>query len=437
MSRPVLKILWHMRWLIAGTLLVFIGVSAAVTLLLPETYQATAIIRVLAPERNVENPDPYSRVQAGQALARTYAEILKSPDVLEAATDRGGSPGSATAFKGSATVSYIEGTDLIRIQVEDQDPRQASSLANLLASIPTGKADISSGMSIVITNQASPPKSPVRPSMALNLALAGVLGSVFAAGGALLVNRLDSRLYAPEEVEELVGAPILGSIPDVRANGNAVPAAFAEAISGLRLNLGYAMDEAASPDVVLVTSALPGEGKTLIARALAESFARAGDKCVLVDAALRDHGLNTHVPLSSERGLGEALLEGYDDVHELLTTVENNPNLALMPAGQKRWHSGDTLSTDRARKLLSDLQQQFSAVILDGPPAFPLVDASLLGRAADGILLVVNSKKTRGRDLVRALDQLRNGNGRILGVVLNRVPKANLPAGRHRGYLDA
>ena len=93
------------------------------TLLLPESYQATAIVRVVPPEYSVQ--DPYAQTETSQALARTYAELFKSPNVFEAAVDRGRSSVSPDALARATTVSYVEGTDLIRVQVESQDPRQA------------------------------------------------------------------------------------------------------------------------------------------------------------------------------------------------------------------------------------------------------------------------------------------------------------------------
>src|SRR5918998_6422533 len=244
-----------MKWLIVATILVFLGVSAGTTLLLPETYRATAIIRVVPPEQSTK--DPYSQVQTSQALARTYAELLKSPNLFETVVDRGESSVSPGALADATTVSYVEGTDLIRVEVESQDPRQASSLANLLANTFIEEKDTSGGQSLALADPASPPAGPVSPSMPLNLALALLLGTGVAAGGGLLLNSFRGYVSSPEEFEDLVGAPILGSLPRLQTTAKDLrkSAAFEEAISTLRVNLDFALGNSSNRGVVLITSA--------------------------------------------------------------------------------------------------------------------------------------------------------------------------------------
>ena len=418
--------MWRMKWLVFTTILVFLVFSMGVTLLLPETYQATAIIRVVPPEQSVQ--DPYSQAQTSQALARTYAELFKSPNVFEAAVERGRSSVSPEALAKTTTVSYVEGTDLIRVQVESQDPRQASLLANSLANTFIAEKDPSGGQRLALADPASSPLEPVGPSMPLNLALALLLGTAVAVGGVLLLRFLGIDPSSPEEVEQLVGAPVLASIPDVRRTAKGhhqSAAAFEEAFSTLRVNVDFALDNRQSRGVVLITSALPGEGKTLVSTALAASYARAGYECLIIDAVLRKPQVHGHFSMSNLRGLSHILLEDPQPPDKRTSTFKpaDVTNLTVLTGGEITPNPVDLLSSDRARKLICDLREQFDAVILDSPHAFPLVDASILGSQADGIILVVDARKNRRRDLLRAVDQLRRCKGHILGVVLNFVPE--------------
>jgi succinoglycan biosynthesis transport protein ExoP len=410
-----------MKWLIVATILVFVGVSAGVTLLLPETYRATAIIRVVPPERSTK--DPYSQVQTSQVLARTYAELLKSPDLFERVAERGEYLVSPGALAGATTVSYVEGTDLIRVEVEGEDPRQASSLANLLASTFIEEKDARGGHSLALADPASPPAGPVSPSMPLNLALALLLGTGVAVGGSLLLNTFRGYVSSPEEFADLAGAPVMGSLPHLQttAKGLRKSAAFEEAISTLRVNLDFALGDRADRRAVLITSASPGEGKTLLSSFLAASYARAGYECIIVDAALRKPQVHERFAIANLRGLSHVLAEGPERLDESISRPGHVPNLAVLTGGKVPSNPVDLLSSDRARRLIHDLRKRFHTVILDSPPASPLVDASVLGSLADGIVLVADARKTRRRDLLRAVNQLRGGKGRILGVVLNFV----------------
>ena len=422
-GQTFLKTIWRMKWLIVATILVFLGVSAGATLLLPETYRATAIIRVVPPEQSTK--DPYSQVQTSQALARTYAELLKSPNLFETVVDRGEYSVSPGALADATTVSYVEGTDLIRVEVESQDPRQASSLANLLANTFIEEKDTSGGQSLALADPASPPAGPVSPSMPLNLALALLLGTGVAAGGGLLLNSFRGYVSSPEEFEDLVGAPILGSLPRLQTTAKDLrkSAAFEEAISTLRVNLDFALGNRLGRRAVLITSASPGAGKTLLSSSLAASYAQAGYECLIVDAVLRKPQVHDHFSVPNLRGLSHILLEETDLLHKTISKPKHVPNLTVLTGGKVSSNPVDLLSSDRAQKLIRDLRKRFHTVILDSPPAFPLVDASVLGNQADGIILVVDARKTRCRDLMRAVNQLRHGKGRILGIVLNFVPE--------------
>jgi len=262
--------------------------------------------------------------------------------------------------------------------------------------------------------------------MPLNLALALLLGTGVAVGSVFLLRYFG--IYppsSPEEVEQLVGAPILASLPYVRttAKGFHKSAAFEEAISTLRVNLEFDLDNRQSRRVVLISSALPGEGKTLVSTSLAASYARAGYECLIIDAVLRKPQIHDHFSVSNLQGLSHILLEDSQLLDKCASACKpaDIPNLTVLTGGEITSNPVDLLSSARARNLICDVRERFDTAILDSPPAFPLVDASILGSQVDGIILVVDARKNSRRDLLRAVDQLRRGKGHILGVVLNFV----------------
>lgn len=423
-GQAALEAVWRMKWLVMAVILVFVGVSAAVTASLPRIYEATAIVRVVPPEQGAD-ASSFSQVQSSQALARTYAELFKSRNVFEAAVERGDPPVSPSSLASATTVSHVEGTELIEVRVEDSDPNQASSLADLLANTFIAERDTSGGESLVLADPAPLPAQPVRPSLPLNLALALLLGSIVAVGGALLLNFYGDRVSSPEEIEELVGAPILGSLPRTEGDANSLrgSATFQEAIRAVRTNLNFALGSSSGEGVFLVTSALPREGKTTVSGALAVSYALAGHECIVVDADLRRPQIHTRFLVRNLRGLSETLLERPVDSRKPISTLEDVPNLAVLTSGAIPPNPVDLLSSEGARELIQDLRERYNTVVMDTPPALALVDASVVASQTDGVVLVLDSREARRRNLLRVVDQLRSGKGRILGVVLNFVPE--------------
>ena len=422
-GQEVLQSVWRMKRLIIVIILVFVGVSAGVTTILPKIYQATATIRIVLPPK--QSTDTFSQVQTSQTLALTYAELFKSPNGFRAAVDRERLSISPGELAGATTVSYVEGTDLIQVQVENSDPREASSLANLLANTFIEENPPEAGEKLVLVDPAPRPEVPVRPSMLLNSVLGLLLGAVMGVGIALLLGYFRDYVFSPEAVEELVGAPILGLLPRVQSGNKDLRkwAAFEESIGALRANLNFTLGDRTGKGVILVASTLSKEGKTTVASSLATSYAQAGQKCLIVDADLRRPQVHKHFSVSNVRGFSDVMLEHEQPetaLNESLSTLEDAPNLAILTSGMVPPNPADLLNTDSTIELIRYLKERFNTVIIDSPATLATIDSSVLGSMVDGILLVVNAQGTRRRHLLRVVNQLRS-KGHILGVTLNFV----------------
>jgi polysaccharide biosynthesis transport protein len=327
-------------------------------------------------------------------------------------------------------VSYVEETDLILVQVEDTDPRQASSLANLLARTFIEENPPEAGERLFLADPAPPLGSPVRPSLPLNMTLGFLLGTVTGVGAAILLSFFRDYVSSPEEIKELVGAPILASLPRVHTDDKSLPKspAFKEAIATLRVNLNFTLGDRTGKGVILVASTLAREGKTTIASSLATSYAQAGHTCLIVDADLRRPQVHKHLQVSNLRGFSDLLIEHEQPeaaLKESLSTLEGTPNLAILTSGMVPPNPVDLLSSDRTQEVIRYLQERFNTVIIDSPASPTTIDASILGSLVDGIVLIVGAEGTRRRHLLRVADQLR-GKGRILGIALNRVQQKEI-----------
>lgn len=425
-----LRAIWRMKWLALAILLVFLGVTAGVTALLPQAYQATATIRVIP---SGQAADSFSQLQANQALARTYAELLKSPNVYAEAVESENLPVGSEALASSTTVSYVEGTELVQVLVEARSPREASEWANTIAEAFVGdREQDGGGERLVVADPAPVPTEPVSPSWPLNLALGLLLGTAAALGGVLLIDFFGDRVFSPDEVEEIVRAPILGTLPVLKPskkkNKEAIRdlVAYEEAVRTLRVSLNFALGDSSGKGVVLVTSALQGEGKTTVSSYLAESYARAQRRSLLIDADLRRPRVHTRFSLRNLRGLSNLLLEGPGTLPDTVFKVPDVSGLAVLTSGPIPPNPADLFGLGETKVLFRFMRERFDTIVLDSPPAQGLADASILGALADGVVLVVNAKDARRRALSRTVEQLRGSEARILGVVLNNAPEKEL-----------
>lgn len=194
----------------------------------------------------------------------------------------------------------------------------------------------------------------------------------------------------------------------------------AEALRELRTNIRF-MDVDRPPRVIVVTSPLPGDGKSTTCVNLATTIAATGEPVVLVDADLRRPVVHTIFGLIGEVGLS-TVLSGSVNVDDALQAVAGSPSLRVLTAGRTPPNPSEVLSSGRMAQLLSELSES-ATVIIDAPPVLPVTDAAVLSTRADGCLIVVGAGRTTFDVLKRALQSVERVGARCFGVVINRVPK--------------
>lgn len=205
----------------------------------------------------------------------------------------------------------------------------------------------------------------------------------------------------------------------------------AEAYRLVRSNLLF-VSGSEQPRRLLVTSPGPGDGKTSTATNLAITFAHAGERVLLVDADLRRPTVHRVFGVTAPVGLSSALA-GRIDWREVVaeTDVEG---LSLLPAGNSPPNPAELLGTARGAEILREAGEAYDRVIVDSPPVLAVVDASLLARQVDGVILVLLAGKTRIEAAKAAAQQLRTASARILGTVINRVRRDGGGYGYYYGY---
>jgi exopolysaccharide transport family protein len=292
-----------------------------------------------------------------------------------------------------------------------------------------------------IISPATLARSPSSPKKKVFYALGAVLGL---GGGfllAFLLEYLRRGVKTDTEVEQSFGRPVVGIIPLLQyPNLRGTPytgllhgmvdeplSDFSEAVRTMRITLELS---SGNSKVILITSALPHEGKSTAAMLLAASSATAGHKTVLVDCDLRRPAVSEAFG-KKQLGLSE-LLRG---TAEFTDVIEIDPvtNICVIPAGSFESSPADLLMSRRMRDLIAQLRSQFDYVVIDASPLLPVIDALALANMVDQILVIVEWNRTARASVSGALKMLRPEAHRVAGIVLNKVDLNQMQGYGYRG----
>lgn len=387
----------------------------------------------------VEHPDPH----LARAIANRTAEIF-----IERYRDLQSSQYEASRQRLSAQISALEEEmrsssaridALVRESGRSGTEREAElqRLRTLLtqqqtvyASLLKSQEDLRQAearglTSLIIVEPAVTPLAPVKPRLAVNLLVAGLVGLLIGVALVLLLEYLDDTVKSPEDVQRTARLHTLGVVWQRRSAEAPLPVVenprspAAETYRLLRTNIQFAALERPLR-TLLVTSSHPSEGKTTTLANLACAFAQAGRRVVAVDSDLRRPSLHALFDREAQRGLTSALIDDPDRVLDSLVETDI-PGLSILPAGPVPPNPSELLQSRRMDAVLERLTTVADIVLLDSPPLLPVADGAILASKADGVVLVVEAARTRPPALGQARTLLEQAGASILGVVLNKV----------------
>lgn len=311
---------------------------------------------------------------------------------------------------------------------------------------------------ILVLDRARTQWAPVGPERMQYIVLAFIASLVIATGLALLVNFLDNSVRTTEDVESNLHLPVLTEVPSV---SGAAPKRFLPSLltrpgkddgnlsnsAALNLKDNPAIAEAylqlrtcillstagGPPETLLVTSGQPTEGKTTIVVNLGTVLAQTGAKVLVMDADLRRPSLSRIFDLDGNQGLTNLLASKRIDEESVTKNVTFNEasGLYVLPSGRIPPNPANLICSPQMEHLMVILRAKFTHIIIDSPPTVIFTDSVLLSTLADGVLLVVRSGKSSYEAVRRTRKMLRDVGAKLVGVVLNDIPKPQLDYYRH------
>ncbi len=409
------------RWawmLILGTVLCA-GASYGISKAIPPVYQASTTLIL-----NVgTSTSAYDNLTASELAVPTYAQLLTTSPVLDPVAEQ--HPGLTSGqLRAMITVRPQANTPIIVLDVDNTDPHLATELATEVSqSFATFANSRLSGTVQVLPTQE--PTSPIRPKVQSNTLTGALVGLGLALALIVIFEWLDDRLKSAEEAQELLGMEILTVIPWLSHKQRTRRAEEIPALAeGYRI-LSAVLDVAQKVKpfkLVMVTSALVGEGKSSIATNLASFLAMIGKHVLLVDADLQSPTLDQYFELEKQPELASPFMEAWVEIEEYLDSqVTDIPNLRVLTAEGLPSNFMDLFLSPGGNQFLERFQKApFDYVIFDTPPLLPAAETQILASYVQGVVLVVDPSKTPRQLLLRVKHLLSRTHTRILGVVIKK-----------------
>jgi exopolysaccharide transport family protein len=291
------------------------------------------------------------------------------------------------------------------------------------------------------------PTAPAEPNVPRNLAFGLALGLTTGVGLGFLLEGIDNTVRTPEQAQAISSLPSLGMIPLgtristesgakrlaasltdslITAQSNEAvelvtvtrpQSQMAESYRALRTSL-LLTSLGAPPKVILITSALPQEGKTTTSLNTSVVLAQKGSRVLLIDADMRRPSVHKTLGMGPKTGLSN-VLTGSATLQQAIVRYTEVPNLYVLPAGTPPPNPAELLASAHMGEVLTDLRSQYDHIVIDSPPTLSVTDAVILGTRVDTVVLVIRSGQTTKQALRRARDLLLRVNARISGVLLN------------------
>ena len=404
----------------------------------------TTIILTKSNEAQTGTTITQNDILLNQKLVETYSKIIKSKLVLEQVISETGVTYTTEELSENVSVEAYENTEMLKISVTDQDPELAASIANSIAQVFSGEiAKIYQINNISVVDVAVTPEEVSNNTLKRDLLIALFIGIFGTIGVVFVVYYFDDTVKLTDNLEEEIGMPVVAKVfkSDVGSKNNRKVELLAqkypksvvsESIKTLRTNLQFSsVDE--DIKTILITSSIPGEGKSFISANLAISFAQTDKRVLIVDCDMRKGRQHRIFKLSNSKGLSNLLIDDMTNYKDYInkTSVDG---VNVITRGTVPPNPSELLNSKKNADLIRILKAKYDVIIYDGVPCNGLPDSIIMSKLVDKVLIVSSDSMTPKSVLESTKKQLESVNAPVAGDVLNNVNRKNSTYGKYYGY---
>jgi len=427
--------------LVCVVLVLIAGASYTFNLKKPMYKSNTTI--VLTSEKNNNSAITQNELTLNKSLVSTYSEIIKSKKILKQVINNLDLDISVGELGGMVSVQAISNTEIISITVSSLDGKKSAKIANEIANIFMKEiVELYNIENINVVDTAEESKIPYNMNYVKDVIIYLMIGFVIGYAIIIMLFYLDNTIKSTEEIESKLNLPILGSVPTpnkknkikselvVHENSKSI---VSEGIKTLRTNLQFSSVDKKLKSI-LVTSSIPGEGKSFTSANLATAFAQNGHKVLLVDCDMRKGRQHYMFNIKNDLGLSNLLIsdniENYRDFFKK-TKVDN---LYVLTMGTIPPNPSELLGSEKNKRIMELFSKHFDMVIYDSVPVNGLPDSLIMSRLVDKVVIVTELKHTPYELLNNTKKSLEKVNADVAGVVVNKVVANNKKAYTYSKY---
>lgn len=384
-----------------------------------------------------------NQLNASQRLTSTYIIVLNEGEIFNQLSEELGGQYSPAQLRSFCSLSQIENTEVFKVTVTTPDPELSRDVCTLFSELaPAALGSVVLGGEVRTLAKPTVSTSPSYPNIPKNTLMFALAGAFLTAASFVVYSMLDTRIRSPKEITDKFDFPLLGIVPNQDAayeqirrtkkttaikNATAnnliynpiindkTPFSVLEAYNTICANISFMLSEE-NRKVIVVTSSNPSECKSTTSSNLAIALAQSGVHVLLIDCDFRKPTLHNYVRTPNEQGFSN-VIAGFCEIEDVLFE-EIKPNLDLITAGTIPPNPVTLLSSEKTRKLISQLSIDYDYVIIDSPPLNLVADASLISRHSSGVIMVVRERKTTLPALNQATNLLSLANANIIGAVM-------------------
>ena len=370
-------------------------------------------------------------VTLNEKLIETYKEVIKSRTILERVINKLGlediSPERLSSY---IAVQQVSTSSMIKITVSYSDPNVAQKIAATVGEEFSNEIKALYNMNnISVVDRPLIPTSPANASNLKEMVVINGGGVVLSLMVIFLIFYFDNTVKSSEQVEDKTKLPILGNVPIIskknKENKDLITyknpkSVVSEGIRTIRTNLQFSNVD---NDVkkIMVTSSVPGEGKSFISTNIAIAFAQDGNKVLIVDCDLRKGRLHRIFGETNSKGLSNLLIDDHKNNYDKYIIDTNIENLSILTCGTTPPNPSELLNSEANKKLIKLLEKEYDYIIFDSVPINGLPDALIMSNLVDRVIIVSSVKETPVDLLQQSTKSLQNVDSNIAGVVVNKV----------------